>query len=292
MDKIVPYIWYDKEARQAAALYAEAFGEVGRPAGGFDFEGAPNGGTDIVPVTLRGREFVLMSAGPMFRPNPAISFFAAFGKVTDLDRAWSLLSAGGEVMMPLGAYPFSPRYGWTADRYGVSWQLMLSEAGDGPIMPTLMFAGANAGKAEGAMTFYCSLFGDSRISLVSRYGAGAAPDAPEHVNHAEFALEGRPFGAMDSSGEHAFGFNEAVSLMVRCADQAEIDRRWAAMSADPAAEQCGWLKDKYGVSWQIVPAALEVLMAAADDAGRGRIVQAFLGMKKFDLACIEAAARG
>jgi predicted 3-demethylubiquinone-9 3-methyltransferase (glyoxalase superfamily) len=291
VDKIVPCIWYDKEAREAAALYAEAFWEP-RGAGGYGFEGAPNGGTDIVPLRLRGGDFVLMSAGPFSKPNPSISFFAPFARAEDLDRAWAALAEGGSEMMPLGAYPFSERYGWIVDRYGLSWQLMLSPGGDGPIAPTLMFAGANAGKAEEALAFYLSLFGDSRARLLSRYGEGAAPNAPGHLDHAEFDLEGRAFCAMDSSLDHGFGFNEAVSFMVRCADQAEIDRRWAALSAVPEAERCGWLKDRFGVSWQIVPAALDAMMSGSDDEGRGRIVRAFLGMGKFDIVALEAAARG
>jgi len=109
---------------------------------------------------------------------------------------------------------------------------------------------------------------------------------------ADFVLENCWLAAMDSAREHNFAFNEALSLMVYCEDQPEIDYYWQKLSAVPEAEQCGWLKDKYGVSWQVVPTAMEEMMRAGTPEQVARVTQAFLPMKKFDLAVLRKAYEG
>ena len=109
---------------------------------------------------------------------------------------------------------------------------------------------------------------------------------------AEFMLHGQWFTAMDSGHMHKFTFNEAISLLVRCADQKEIDAYWSKLSAVPESEQCGWLKDKFSVSWQIAPADVDEMMRSGDEAAIARVTQAFLRMKKFDLATLRKAYEG
>ena len=195
--------------------------------------------------------------------------------------------------MELGAYPFSERFGWTQDRFGLSWQLMFM--GDYPIdqkiTPSLMFVGDVAGKAEEAMRFYTSIFDDSSIGNIRRYGQGEEPDSVGTVKHASFTLAGQEFAAMDSAREHNFTFNEAISLIVHCDTQEEIDRYWAKLSAVPESEACGWLKDRYGLSWQIVPRLMDELLRSKDEALLARVTQAFLPMKKLDIATLQEAAR-
>jgi predicted 3-demethylubiquinone-9 3-methyltransferase (glyoxalase superfamily) len=159
------------------------------------------------------------------------------------------------------------------------------------ISPSLMFVGQQHSKAEEAMRFYTSLFGDSDIIGIARYD-GSGPDPAGTVKHAQFRLEGETFMAMDSAHAHDFGFNEAVSFVVYCDTQAEIDRFWAALSAVPQAEQCGWLKDRYGVSWQIVPAILPELIGDPDPEKSGRVMTALLAMTKLDIDRLQAAHRG
>jgi predicted 3-demethylubiquinone-9 3-methyltransferase (glyoxalase superfamily) len=106
----------------------------------------------------------------------------------------------------------------------------------------------------------------------------------------DFTLAGQPFSALNGGPE--FQFNEAVSFVVDCGDQAEVDRLWKALSAVPAAEQCGWLKDRFGLSWQIVPRALPRLMDDKDPAKAKRAFDAMMRMKKLDVAGLERAARG
>ncbi|MEI6875523.1 MAG: VOC family protein, partial [Spirochaetota bacterium] len=247
---------------------------------------------EILTFNLAGSVFQSISAGPYFKFTPAVSFLVACETAREVDDIEARLRDGGSELMPLGSYPFSERYAWVIDRYGLSWQIMAMggrKAGQ-KITPTLMFVGSQCGRSEEALIFYVSLFGDSAVGDIERYGPEAQPNAPTFVKHASFSLAGRDFAAMDSAQNHDFSFNEAISFMVFCDSQAEIDRYWSALSAEPEAERCGWLKDRFGLSWQIVPTALERLMGSGDEAARGRVMKAFLAMKKFDIAGLERAA--
>ncbi|HEY0157136.1 MAG TPA: VOC family protein [Thermoanaerobaculia bacterium] len=293
MEKITPHLWFDNEAKEAGTFYTSLF-EGSRVKSTTTLHDTPSGSVDIVTIELAGQELTLLSAGPLFKFTPAISFLVSCTSIEEVDRLWSGLSHGGSVLMELGSYPFSERYGWTQDRYGLSWQVLY--AGNRPIRqkitPTLMFTEKQSGKAEEAMTFYASVFHDARIDSINRYGAGEEPDREGTVRHAVFTLEGQEFAAMDSAHAHGFGFNEAISLMVHCRTQEEIDYYWDRLSSDPAAEQCGWLKDKYGLAWQIVPDEMDAMLASADQATVARVTEAFLKMKKFDLAKLREAAAG
>jgi predicted 3-demethylubiquinone-9 3-methyltransferase (glyoxalase superfamily) len=293
MERITPHLWFDKEAREAGALYASIF-PGSRVKSTSTLNNTPSGAVDIVVVELAGQEFTLLSAGPLFKFTPAISFLVACDTADEVDAFWRELSKRGSVMMDLGEYPFSKRYGWVQDRYGLSWQLMLAERDQirRKITPTLMFTDKQAGRAEEAIKFYTSVFRDSKIDHVLRYAAGEAPDREGTIKHAAFTLEGESFAAMDSARVHGFGFNEAISLIVHCDTQKEIDNYWSKLSADPAAEQCGWLKDRFGVSWQIVPRAMDAMLGSKDPKKIQRVTEAFLQMKKFDLAALERAFEG
>lgn len=284
--KIVPCIWFDHVAAQAAEFYTSIFPD-GRiidvqhyPTEGLpDFQKDLAGAPLVVRFELAGYELTGINAGAEFPVNPAISFLLTVDPSRDadatgrLDRLWEALSDGGTALMPLGEYPFSPHYGWIQDRYGVSWQLMSDPAGGHRpfVTPALMFGSVNEGRADEAMSLYQSLF-DGRPGTLARH-----PGSGGRVMFADFLLSGQWFSAMDSAG-HDFTFNPGVSLMVRCDGQPEIDRLWGALSAVPAAEQCGWLADRFGVSWQIVPANLGELMSTPGAYPK------LMGMKKIDVA--------
>jgi predicted 3-demethylubiquinone-9 3-methyltransferase (glyoxalase superfamily) len=293
MQKITPHLWYDKEAVEAAELYCSVLPDS-KVTNVSTLHDTPSGDTDIVSFQLCGQEFQSISAGPLFKFNPSISFLISCNSREEVDDFWNKLADGGKALMPLDSYPFSERYGWTEDRYGLSWQIM--HAGDRGvterITPTLMYVGDVAGKAEEAVNFYASVFPNSKVGDFDRYGKGEEPDKEGTVRHAEFSLNGYQFAAMDSAREHDFGFNEAISIMVYCEDQREIDRYWDALTAVPESEQCGWLKDKFGVSWQILPTSLDEMMANGTQEQIDRVTQAFLPMKKFDLAELQKAYEG
>jgi predicted 3-demethylubiquinone-9 3-methyltransferase (glyoxalase superfamily) len=306
--KIVPHLWFDDQAVEAARFYATLFPDshvdtvTPLPA---DSPSGPAGSVDIVEFTLFGQPFMAINAGPLFRFNPSISFMVNFdplffgssaqGQVEarrKLDEVWEKLSAGGKALMPIDKYPFSERYGWIEDKYGLSWQLILTNPDNEPrppILPSLMFTKKNYGKGEEAIKFYLSVFRGSTMGTLVRYGRNQPPEKEEAVAFADFMLENQWFVAMESALEHNFEFNEAISLIVHCEDQEEIDAYWKRLSAVPESEQCGWVKDRYGVSWQIVPTVLGEMMKDPDQSRAKRATEAMLGMKKLDIAELERA---
>jgi predicted 3-demethylubiquinone-9 3-methyltransferase (glyoxalase superfamily) len=293
MSTITPHLWFDREAVEAARLYASIFPDS-RVADVSTLRDTPSGDTDVVSFELCGQPFMAISAGPLFEFTPAVSFLVRCAGKTEVDELWATLAESGTALMPLDAYPFSERYGWTKDRYGLSWQVM--HVGAEPvgqrIVPTLMFTGDVAGQAETAIGLYTSVFPGSASGAVTRYEEGEEPDVAGTVKHAAFTLAGQEFAAMDSARVHDFGFNEAISFMVGCDTQEEIDFYWDRLSAVPEAEQCGWLKDRFGVSWQVTPSTLGELMGRGSEEQRARVTEAFLQMKKFDLAALQRAYDG
>ena len=154
------------------------------------------------------------------------------------------------------------------------------------IVPHLWFAD----QAVEAAKFYVSLFPDSRVDSVTPIPADTPSGPAGSVQVVEFTLAGQKFMAINAGPLDPF--NHAISFMVNCADQAEVDRLWDALSAGGTIEQCGWLKDRYGLSWQIVPTALGELMRSADRGGAKRVMEAMLKMKKLDIAGLKRAAAG
>jgi predicted 3-demethylubiquinone-9 3-methyltransferase (glyoxalase superfamily) len=291
--KITHHLWFDKEAKEAAEFYVSAIGGDSKIKSVSQIHDTPSGSVDIVSFDLGGESFMAINAGPFFKFNPSISFMIACDTEEEVDALWAKFSEGGKVLMELGEYPFSKKYGWTSDKYGLSWQIILADEHykyKHKITPTLLFVGDVCGKAEEAMNFYASIFPDGKVGNMAKYPAGMEPNKEGTVMHGVVTLAGQDFFAMDSAKEHNFKFNEAISFIVNCEDQKEIDYYWDKLSAVPEAEQCGWLKDKFGVSWQIVPTAMNKMMAGGDKARMDRVTKAFLKMKKFDIAELERAA--
>ena len=301
----MPCLWFDKDAEAAMNFYVSVFSAQSAPGSSQivsikrypdevpeEFMKGMEGKVLTGIFEIAGHRFMALDGGPLFQFTPAVSFFVMCSTPDEVERYWAALSDGGAVLMPLDTYPFSPKYGWTQDKFGVSWQVILAE---GPvrqkIVPSLMFTGDQAGKAEEAINFYTRVFDDAVVGDIARYGPGHEHDREEMVAYADFRLADQSFAAMDSGYPHGFAFNEANSFYVECENQAEVDRLWEALSAVPESEQCGWLKDKYGVSWQIVPRQLGELLDDPDAEKAGRVMEAMLKMKKIDIAGLEAAYR-
>jgi predicted 3-demethylubiquinone-9 3-methyltransferase (glyoxalase superfamily) len=157
------------------------------------------------------------------------------------------------------------------------------------IVPNLWFDG----NAEEAVDFYLSVFPDSKVSLTAHYPfenlADFQKDMAGKVLAIDFELTGQEFTAINAGAE--FKFNEAVSFAVNCKDQAEIDYFWEKLSTVPESEQCGWCKDKYGLSWQIVPANMEELMSGPNGSANPKAFAVLMEMKKIDIAALEAAGQ-
>lgn len=292
MKKIIPHLWYDKEAKEAAKLYISLF-EKSKLINTMVIGDTPSGDTEIVNFELAGQPFSAISAGPLFKFNPSISLMVACTTVEEVNAKWKVLSEGGTELMPLGEYPFSKWYGWIQDRYGVSWQLMLVSDGEPAqkITPNLLFSNDVCGKAEEAVSYYTKVF-EGEIGTISSYGDGEAMSPKAKVNYASFNLYGIDFSAMDNAFDVDYNFNEAFSFVVNCKDQEEIDYYWERLSTVPEAEQCGWIKDKFGVSWQIVPSNMDDVLFHGSKDEVQRVTEAFLKMKKFDLEALEKARLG
>lgn len=293
MKKIVPHLWFDKEAAEAANWYIRLF-ENSRFINAVTIPDTPSGDTEIIDFELAGLRFSAISAGPYFKFNPSVSLMVACNTREEVDRLHMNLSAGGAELMALGDYPFSKRYAWVQDRYGLNWQLMFVENMEEPqrIRPTLLFAGDVCGKAADAIDHYASVFEKSRKGFINNYAAGEAVDGRAKINYGELDIQGTQFIFMDHGFGGDFTFNEAFSFMVLCENQEEIDYYWDKLSFVPEAEQCGWIKDKFGLSWQIVPANMNDVLMKGTKEEVAHVTEAFLKMKKFDLAALEKARLG
>lgn len=295
---IVPCIWLDAGAEAASAFYVAAFPggrieAVARYPESFDNPAhKPRGSVMTVDFTVAGQRFTALNGGPMFTLNPSISFFVFVDAPAEADRLFAALADGGKALMPIDAYPWSERYGWVQDRFGVSWQVM---ARRGPpegagIVPCLMFSDAVSGRAEAAMRFYAGALPGGEVESITRYEAGEGPEGS--VKHGRFRMAGQEMIAMDSHVSHGITFSEALSLQVMCRDQAEVDRCWAALADGGREGPCGWLTDRFGVSWQVVPEEIVAWMTSPDVAACDRAFAAMLQMGKLDLAALTAAHQG
>jgi predicted 3-demethylubiquinone-9 3-methyltransferase (glyoxalase superfamily) len=293
MQKITPHLWFDKEATEAANFYVSIFPNS-KVKNTTMLHDTPSGSVDIVTFELLGLEFQAISAGPLFKFNPSISFHVTCKTKGEVDEIWTKLSHGGQVLMELGAYPFSERYGWLQDQYGLSWQIIYSneEQVKQKITPVILFVGSVCGKAEEAVNFWTSIFHEAKVNATLHFGKGEEPDQEGTLKYGSFSLFGQEFGAMDSAHEHPFMFNEAISFIVNCETQEEINDYWERLSAVPEAEQCGWLKDKYSLSWQVVPSDMDEMMRGDDRERIDQVTQAFLVMKKIDIAKLQEVYDG
>jgi predicted 3-demethylubiquinone-9 3-methyltransferase (glyoxalase superfamily) len=297
MQKITPFLWFDTQAEEAMNYYLSVFkNSKAKGASRYGEAGpGPKGSVMTATFELEGQEFIALNGGPAYaRFSQAISFFVNCRTADEVDGLWAWLSQGGTPMMELGEYPFSKRYGWIKDKYGLSWQLILglAESEQQKIVPCLLFVGEKYGKAMEAMTLYTSTFPDASIKMVHKGEPGEAGTEPA-VQFAAFTLFGQSFAAMDGMGKHEFTFTPAVSLFVTCETQEEVDKYWRALTANGGREvQCGWLEDKFRVSWQIIPKALMDFMSDPDAKRSQRVMQAMLKMKKIEIAGLERAYKG
>jgi len=275
MQKIIPNLWFKGNTQEAVDFYLSVF-PVSKiitthyyPKEGLaDFQKAFAGKILTIEFEVWGQRFVGINAGPEFTPNPSCSFMVNFDPSRDKDaenhieEMWNKLMDGGKVLMPFQAYDFSKKYGWIEDKYGFSWQLILTDPHGDPrpnIIPALLFVTENCTQAENAVSYYLSVFKDSKKGIVARYPSGMGGNKEGSIMFSDFVLQNSWFVAMDASNkDHKFKFNEAVSFAIPCKDQKEIDYYWDMLTKNGGQESvCGWLKDKYGLSWQVYPEGID-----------------------------------
>lgn len=278
--QITPCLWFNNQAKEAAELYCSVF----------DNSRITAQSPIVTEIEVSGQRFVLLDGGPMYQPNPSISFYYVCQNEQELEKIWKAFEKGGNVMMPLDKYPWGEKYGWITDKFGISWQLALgkiSEVGQ-KITACLMFTGNQYGRVDEAVELYTTVFKNVSVDGILRYGAGELPDEAEKVKHAQIAIDGQKFMLMESAADHKFSFTEGVSLTIYCETQEEIDYYWEKFTNKGAESMCGWLKDQFGVSWQIIPTILGKIMS--DPVKAGKAAQAFMSMRKLNIEQIVQAS--
>lgn len=288
MQKISTCLWFDSNAEEAVPFYTKLFknSKVDGTTHYGDVSAAqakrPKGSVLTIKFSLEGMDFLALNGGPMFSFTPAISFFVNCETSSEVDELFNKLSEGGLVMMPLDKYPFSEKFAWVSDRFGISWQINLGKHHQ-KIVPFLMFVQEQHGKAEEAANFYVSQFPNSKVTNVT------VVDPSAGVKRVVFTLNGTEFNALDGGTGHPFGFSLATSLMANCDTQDEIDNLWKNLAEGGAIQECGWLMDKYGLSWQVVPAALGDMLIEGGTEKSEKVMAEVFKMKKLDIATLATA---
>jgi predicted 3-demethylubiquinone-9 3-methyltransferase (glyoxalase superfamily) len=289
VQKITPCLWFDSQAEAAVKLYTSVFSRskikntTHYDAATAKVSGQPEGSVLTVECELEGQEFLAMNGGPIFKLTPALSFFVSCESEAEIKEKWAKLSAGGKTLMPLDKYPFAPMYGWCEDSFGLGWQLILAPKKQ-KISPAFLFVQKRFGKGEEAMNFYMSMFENSAVQFIDK------DKNSEAILHASFTLAGQEFVLMESGmKEHQFDFTHGMSFIINCESQAEVDQYWTKLSKEGSIEECGWVTDKFGVSWQVVPRIMSKLMRDPNRKKSSAVMKAMLQMKKLDIAALQKA---
>lgn len=268
---VYPCLWYDNQAKEAAELYCTLFNN----------SKIISENQTLVNFELNGKRILALNGGSAFSITPSISLFVYCETVKETNRIWNTLFEKGNALIPIGTYPWSERYGWLQDRFGMTWQISVStEKNSGlRILPSMLFVGKQFGKAAEAIKWYSEIFEGASTNVLVNYPEND-PNAGK-VMYSEFSLNGAELVAMDGPGDHDYNFSEGVSLVVECKNQQEIDHYWEKLTEGGEESMCGWLKDKFDVSWQIVPSVLPKLMMDPEKAPK--IFEAFKNMRKLEI---------
>jgi predicted 3-demethylubiquinone-9 3-methyltransferase (glyoxalase superfamily) len=272
MNKIIyPCVWFDNNAKEAVNFYCSAF-EAAR---------IYSENSMVTSFELNGTKFMALNGGPAYAVNSSISYYVYCGSEKEIIRLHEALTENGKELIPLGKYDWSEKYAWVSDKFGINWQLDVAEADTNQkVVPALLFANEKKHLIKNAISHYVDIFNDSKIILETPY-PNSSNQPHGTLLFARFKLIDCIFNAMSSPMKHDSDFSPGNSFVISCANQQEIDHYWEELGKGGRYDRCGWLADKYGVSWQIVPSILPQLMS--DPVKSPRVVQAFLQMNKFDI---------
>jgi len=275
INKIFTCLWFDGNAKEASNYYRSIF-KNSKLVSENDF---------VSMLEVEGNKIMCLNGGPQYKHTPAISQFVTSGSDIEIEHLWNSLSKDGKILMPLGKYDWSENYGWCEDKFGVSWQIFkgkMSEVNQ-KIVPCFLFVGKSFGKAEEALSYYTTVIENSKTQGILKY-ENTQSDLDGKVMHSQFCLNDTVFMAMDGVGEHHYTFSPATSFVIECETQKEIDYYWDKLGEGGTYSMCGWLDDKFGISWQIIPKVLAELMS--DPQKAPRVTAAFLKMQKFDIQAL------
>ncbi|WP_143961113.1 VOC family protein [Litoribacter populi] len=296
--KLSNCFWFDGNAEEAANFYIETFqdGKVNHITrygkAGKEHHGQEEGSVLSVEFQIYDSHFTALNGGDVFSPNPSISFYVTYEDEEQLDGVWKTLATNGNILMPLDKYDWSQKYGWVQDRFGVSWQLSLGNMEDvkhQKIVPTFLFPHTQPGQAAPAIEYYTSIFPDSDVIGILQYPAEDQDGNAGNVMHAQFSLLGKQIMAMDSGVPQDYSFTEGISFVILCEDQAEVDHYWNSLSQDGEEQPCGWLKDKFGVSWQVIPRRMMELFKSNEQEAKERLSACMFKMKRLVMSELEEA---
>lgn len=285
---ITPCLWFDYQAEEAVKFYTSLFSDshIGRiiryGKEGFEFHQKPEGTVMTVEFELNGQPFLALNGGPVFKFNESISFYVYCASEDKINFLYEKLSEGGSVNMPLDKYFWSNKYAFVTDKYGVSWQLDVEDVNtQQKIVPSLLFVNEKFNLVKEAVKHFTSIFPNSK--MIMEYPYDKSMNLPEDtLLFAQFELNNYLFNAMSGGTiNHNFDFNEAISFIINCDTQDEIDYYWQKLTEGGEEVQCGWLKDKFGISWQVVPKILNDLLN--NPSKKGKVMNAIFTMKKFDI---------
>lgn len=289
MKQFATCLWFDTQAEEALKFYASIFpgSEISTIArygeSGAKMSGQKAGSVMTVMGRIADLDIMGLNGGPIFKFSPSLSLSVNCKDDTEITALWKKISPGGTVRMELQKYPWSEKYGWTTDKFGVDWQLNINPRNE-KIVPSLLFVDELFGRGDEALQFYTSVFPNSKVDMI------AHDEKTKSVMYAAFNLNGQAFSLMEGQGKHGHKFTHGTSIIVYCETQKEIDAYYEKLSAGGSTEPCGWLQDKFGVSWQIVPRIMQDLMADPKKAEKVMNAMMTNDMKKLDLAKLAAAA--
>ena len=261
-----PCLWFDQQAAEAADFYTSVFPD------------SEILGKSPVTVSFRllGSQLMGLNGGPGYSQTQACSYFVYCGSEVNIEALYASLLEGGKAIFPLGSYPWNPKYAWVTDKFGTNWQLDADPIrGSQKIVPCLLFVNENRKRVRGAMDFFTSVFPNSLQLMEAPH-----PDS-EDLLFAQFKLDGYLLNVMSSTESHDFGFTPGNSLVVTCEDQEEIDYFWEKLGENGRYDRCGWLSDRFGHSWQIIPRNLGKMIS---DPEKGqKAMEALMKMDKLIL---------
>lgn len=276
---IFPCIWFNQNGSEAAQFYTSVFKN----------SKIKTDTSMVVNIEIEGQKLMFLSVGPQFRPNQTFSLMVICNSYDEIDNYYNRLSENGKVMMEIDAYPWSERYAWVEDQYGISWQLYFSsEKIEQKFSPVMMFTGENAGKCREAIHFYTKIFPNANVDHITEYQDGQG-EPKGNIAHAQFTINSYQMKAMDSSHDHKARFSEGTSMVVMTNNQEETDLYWNILTENGEESMCGWLKDQYGFSWQITPKRLIELTNTDNPEKNKKAFDAMLKMKKINIKDIEDA---
>jgi predicted 3-demethylubiquinone-9 3-methyltransferase (glyoxalase superfamily) len=291
---ITTNLWFDKNAEEAVNFYTSLFpnskinstSRFGKE--GFEHHGMTEGTVMTIEFEMEGHKFTALNGGPVFKFNESVSFFVYCESNERIEFLYKKLSEDGSINMPLDKYDWSEKYAWVKDKFGVSWQLDVDKINSPQkIVPSLLFVNDKVTKVKEAVDLYKNIFPNSKLLFSMPY-----PGDESNLLFAQFSLNGNLFNAMSGQGEHNFDFNEAVSFIIRCDSQDEVDYYWAKLTDEGSESMCGWLKDKFGVSWQVVPTEMFKYIGGSDKEKSSKAMNAMFKMKKLDLETLRKAYEG